>query len=156
LVTKTAKRNLFEIYAAVGNALGHANRLELLEILAQGKHDIDTLARFSEMSVANTSHHLQLLRHAGLVTPLQAGQQVYYSLTDDSIVSMLVLLRSIAEKNLAEAEKTIREKFGDKNGLKLVTHEELLARMDKGNAPIVDVRPGSEFATGHIAGGIFG
>ena len=56
------KKKLFENFARVGKAVASANRLELLEALAQGERGVDGLAQASGMSVANTSRHLQILR----------------------------------------------------------------------------------------------
>lgn len=148
------KHSLFTLFASVGKAIGHANRLELLELLAQGERDVETLARFADLSIANTSHHLQRLRRAGLVAYRQSGQRVIYRLSDDDIVEMLIVLRRVAEHNLAEAEKMVREKFADPAGADLVSRIELLQRIKDGTAVIFDVRPELEYAFGHIKGAI--
>ncbi|KIX14596.1 ArsR/SmtB family transcription factor [Dethiosulfatarculus sandiegensis] len=146
------KQLLFNQFANVGKAIGHANRLELLELLAQGERDVETLAKFADLSVANTSHHLQQLRRAGLAVCRQSGQRVIYSLSDDEIVEMFSILRRVAQNNLAEAEKMVREKFTDPDGIEQLTREELLQRIDQGTAVIFDVRPELEYGFGHIKG----
>ena len=49
------KRAVFEQFAAIAKALGHPNRLELLESLAQGERSVERLAafdlRFSRLTV---------------------------------------------------------------------------------------------------------
>ena len=59
--TDNPKKALFTQFAVVAQALAHANRLELLEFLAQGERNVDALAALTGMSVANTSQHLQRL-----------------------------------------------------------------------------------------------
>ena len=53
------KHDLFTEFTRAERALSNANRLELLEFLAQGERSVDELARVSGLSVANTSQHLQ-------------------------------------------------------------------------------------------------
>ena len=61
------KQKIYAEFARIGNALGSARRLELLDLLAQGPRHVDALATETEMSVANVSQHLQVLRQARLV-----------------------------------------------------------------------------------------
>ena len=65
--TANFKHDLFSQFARVAKALSHCYRLELLEYLAQGERSVDTLAQVSDLTVANTSQHLQQLRQVGLV-----------------------------------------------------------------------------------------
>ncbi|HFQ13534.1 MAG TPA: ArsR family transcriptional regulator, partial [Gammaproteobacteria bacterium] len=46
------KQDLFTQFARVGKALANANRLELIEFLAQGERSVDELARVAGLSVA--------------------------------------------------------------------------------------------------------
>jgi len=71
------KKRLFAHFAGVAKAMGSPNRLELLETLGQGERRVDELAKASGMSVANTSHHLQILRDGGLVHSRKEGLQVF-------------------------------------------------------------------------------
>ena len=56
------KVKLFERLAGVAKALSHAVRLELMEHLGQGERSVEALAELVGHSVANTSHHLLILR----------------------------------------------------------------------------------------------
>lgn len=59
------KQELFDQLARIGKAVGQGHRLALLEYLAQGERSVEALAQLSGLSVANTSKHLQLMRHGG-------------------------------------------------------------------------------------------
>ena len=152
--SRDAKRALFAEFARVGKALGHGNRLELLELLAQGERSVETLADLAALSVANASQHLQRLRRAGLVTTRRQGQHVFYRLADDSVVALLVALCRIAEGNLAEVDKLIREYFEARDNLEPVAPDELLRRLRSGSVTVLDVRPSEEFAAGHLPGAV--
>ena len=105
--SESPKRALRSHVAAVAKALGHAHRLELLELLAERELGVDTLAGAARLTVGNASQHLQTLRRAGLVTYRRDGKHVRYRLADQSVVGLMTSLRDIAEQNLAEVRKVL-------------------------------------------------
>ena len=60
------KDRLYGLFARIGKALSSPNRLEILELLAQGERTVDSLATEIGQSLANTSQHLQALRQAAV------------------------------------------------------------------------------------------
>ena len=148
------KKRLFEHFARVAKAMASPNRLELLETLAQGERSVDALAQASGMSVANTSHHLQILRDSGLAVSRKDGLQVFYRLSDDAITVVLAGIRGIAERRLAEVERIVRENFDSRDNLTPVQREELLGLVRSGEAMVIDVRPPAEYDAGHIEGAV--
>lgn len=152
--TGSFKQDLFAQFARVGKALSNANRLELLEFLAQGERSVEALARVSGLSVANTSQHLQQLRQAGLVTCRKDGLRVYYSLSGDDVVALLDALRAVAERHLAEVDKLVNGYLTVKDDLEPVPREALLERARQGLVTVLDVRPAEEFQAGHLPGAI--
>ena len=61
-------------------ALNDATRREILEILKKGDLTAGDIADQFSMSKPSISHHLDLLKQAGLVESLKQGQYIYYSL----------------------------------------------------------------------------
>jgi len=151
---RSPKKLLFEQLARVGKALSSSSRLELLEFLAQGEKGVDALAKVSGLSMANTSQHLQHLRGAGLVESRKSGQKVLYSLSDDSTITLLGIIRHIAENNLAELDLLINTYLKEKDALEPIPAEELLKRAEEGLITVIDVRPPDEYAAGHVAGAV--
>jgi rhodanese-related sulfurtransferase/biotin operon repressor len=148
------KDRLYGQFARIGRALASPRRLELLELLAQGARTVDSLAHESGMSVANASQHLQTLRDAGLIESRKQGLFVHYRLADDSVFAVSRALRTVAERRLAELDRLVREHFGDRSDPEPVSMDELLQRLRSGAVVILDARPASEYAAGHIAGAI--
>lgn len=148
------KKKLYEHFARVAKAMASPSRLELLEALAQGERSVDALAKAVGISVANTSHHLQILRDGGVVRSRKDGLQVIYSLSDDEIPNILSGLRHVAERHLADVERIVRENFDHIDELKPVKRQELLRLVSAGEAVLIDVRPANEYEAGHIAGAI--
>jgi ArsR family transcriptional regulator len=152
--TRSPKLALFAQFAAVAKSLGHANRLELLEQLAQGERSVEVLADRTRLSIANASQHLQHLRRAGLVASRRDGKFVYYRLADDAVLELLAALRRIAERNVAEVERVVRSYFEARDALEPVSRRELIERCRLGVVTILDVRPEDEFALGHLPGAL--
>src|SRR5574337_605970 len=69
------------------------DQFELLELLAQGPRTVEALGRMADMSLANTSAHLQVLRGAGLVEASKEGLYVTYRLADDRVAHLFLALR---------------------------------------------------------------
>src|SRR5678809_993622 len=124
--SRSPKKALFAQFAAIAHALGNANRLELLEQLAQGERSVELLARKTDLSTANASQHLQHMRRAGIVSSRRDGKFVYYRLADEAVLELLAALRRIAERNSAEVGRLLRSYFHDRDSLEPVTRKKLL------------------------------
>ncbi len=148
------KRRLYEQFARLGAALSSAGRLELLEVLAQGERTVEVLARETDMSVANTSHHLNALRDAGLVQARKVGLYVHYRLSGADVDELLRLLRGVGQRHLDEVGAVVEKYFTARDELEPVTGTELLARAREGAVLVLDVRPREEFEAGHIPGAL--
>lgn len=148
------KQRLFEQFAKVGKALSSPSRLEIMEFLAQSEKSVENLTTLTGLSFANTSQHLQQLRHAGMVAARKEGQRVFYSLADEATIDLLNMLRNIAEKNLAEVDQIINTYLKVKDTLEPVEAEDLLERIKDGLVIVLDVRPADEYAAGHVPGSV--
>jgi rhodanese-related sulfurtransferase/DNA-binding transcriptional ArsR family regulator len=148
------KDRLYAQFARVGKAFANPYRLELLELLAQSERTVESLATETGASMANISQHLQALRAAGLVESRKQGLFVHYRLSDPSVSVLLTSLRTVAARQLADLDRIVQEHFGDRSDPEPVSMKELLVRMHAGEVVVLDTRPGSEYAAGHIAGAI--
>lgn len=148
------KKQIFLHLARQGKALANPNRLELLEALGQGERSVEDLAAVTGMSVANTSHHLQVLRNGGLVASRRQGVQVFYRLSDDNVVAVLADLRQLAERHLADIGQILRREFASRDDVAPVRRKELVRMIKAGAVTLIDVRPTEEYRTGHIAGAV--
>lgn len=149
---RTFKDQLYSELARVGKALASPQRLELLDLLAQGARTVEDLAREASLSVANTSRHLRLLHAARLVETRRAGLHIYYRLADPSVYDVWRTLREVGERRLAEVERLRQVMAAEDGDLRPVSREELRALLASGQALALDVRPTVEYRQGHIAG----
>lgn len=148
------KAELFEQLAGVAKAVSHPVRLELMEHLGQGERSVEALAELVGHSVANTSHHLLLLRKAGLTDARKDGVRVLYRLSGDDVVDLFAALRMTAERHNAEVERVLSGYFRSRDDMEPVSREELLRKAKDGLVTVLDVRPPDEFAAGHLPGAV--
>jgi rhodanese-related sulfurtransferase/DNA-binding transcriptional ArsR family regulator len=148
------KTAIYEQFARVSKALGSGHRVELVELLAQGPRTVEALARLTDMSVANTSAHLQVLRGAGLVESTKDGLFVTYRVADPAVGDLLLAVRRVAEARLAEVEKITRAFLSENAQAEPIDEKALRARVRKGEVTLLDVRPPEEFASGHLPGAL--
>ena len=150
---RAAKDALYAEFAAVGKTLGNPKRLELVDLLAQGPRSVEDLAATADLGMSTCSAHLQALRQAGLVTTRRDGKRIYYSLAGDDVAGLYDHLRRVAQRHRPHTDLARRAYLGPED-TDAVDTAELLHRLHAGDAVILDVRPGPEYAGGHLPGAI--
>ena len=61
-------------------AVADPERLKIIQILQGGPRAVGEICREMNVAIANVSHHLRLLKAAGLVSRIKKGRFVIYSL----------------------------------------------------------------------------
>lgn len=151
-MSRAFKAQLYEQFARVGKVTSSPQRLELLDLLAQGERTVEALAAATESPIANVSHHLQALKQACLVQSRKEGLHVCYKLAGPDVFGFIQSLRSLAEQRIVEVNDIVHRYLGKRDGLEPVTREELAQRARGGDVTVLDVRPEEEFRAGHIPG----
>lgn len=151
---RQAKDALFDALASVAKAVASGRRAEIVELLAQGERTVDEIAAAIDQTVANTSHHLRTLAHAGLVRTRREGTWVHYSLASDDVAAMWAAIRRVAAQQVADIERLATAYLGDRDSLMTIDRDELRHKLEEGEVVVVDVRPAAEHAAGHIPGAI--
>lgn len=140
--------------ARVGKALSSPKRLELVDLLCQAERTVEELGRETDMTVANTSQHLQVLEAARLVHARKKGRFVVYSVADVLVFDFLRAYRVLAEDRLAEIEQIRRRFLEEHKALSPVDRETLIRRVKAKEVVVIDVRPPEEYQRVHISGAI--
>ena len=148
------KDAIYEQFARIGKAVSSPKRLELLDLLCQGPRTVEVLAKESDLTVANASQHLQVLRTSRLVETEKEGLFVIYRLADQAVCDFFRAMRVLAESRLAEVEQIKRQFLEGREGMEPVDREELLALVRQGAVTVLDVRPVEEFKAGHLDGAL--
>lgn len=152
---RAAKQALFDEFARISKALASGRRAEIIDVLANGPRSVEKIAEELDLSVANASQHLQVLRRAGLVSARRSGTFIYYDLAGPEVLTFWRSLQDLASKRLAEVARLAEAYLGERNRLEPVTKEDLKRRLrNKEKLTILDVRPSEEYAAGHLPGAI--
>jgi len=154
MTKRETKEALFDGFAQVAKALSNGRRAEIIDVLTNGERSVDALAAEVQQSVANTSQHLQILKHAGLVTTRRDGTFIYYRLASLEVVGFWRALQGIARESRADIERLVHEYLGE-DDVEELTKKELWQRLkSKDKLVVLDVRPYEEYEAGHIPGAV--
>ena len=144
------KETLYQLFARIGKALSNPHRLELVDLLAQAPRTVEELAQVAQMSIANTSQHLQRLKQARLVVDEREGVYIRYRLADDAVIRLWQELRAVTEQQMAEGRDALDAYRDRRNEFQRISMAELRQRLQTGEVILLDVRPEVEYAAGHI------
>lgn len=61
-------------------ALSDSTRREILDLLKEGSMSAGEICSHFDMTGATVSHHLNILKHANLITDMKQGKYIYYEL----------------------------------------------------------------------------
>ena len=148
------KDAIFEQFARIASAFASPKRIEIIDVLAQGERNVETLASETELTIANASRHLQVLKGSGLVASRKQGLRVFYRLADPKVLAGYRVLRELAEESLAEVDRLVRDYYSGVDGMEAVGRAQLIELARSAEVVVVDVRPHEEFEAGHIAGAL--
>lgn len=80
-------------------ALSDPTRRKIIELLRNGKMSAGDIVDKFDMTGASISHHLSILKNAGLVTDDKQGKYIYYELNLSVVEEILAWLASLKEEN---------------------------------------------------------
>lgn len=150
LANREAKNALFDGLASIAKAMASGRRAEIIDVLAQGERSVEELAGQIDQSLANTSHHLQVLSRAGLVRTHKSGTWVYYRLADERVSELWSALTDVASNHVAGLDVLVDAYLGDHKDVPQISREELSKRLGGRDLLVLDVRPTTEYEAGHI------
>lgn len=148
------KDKVYSELAKITKSMANPHRLEIIELLAQGEFSVEQIAEQTNLSIANASQHLQVLKVAHLVDINRQGNFIYYRLANSNVFKAWKALRELGVERIATIEKLVKDFRQSKFKFESVTINGLLKKMESGNLTILDVRPETEFNKGHIANAI--
>ena len=97
MIGRARKRfdDLFAV-AEIFKTLSDPTRLRILARLAEGEACVHELCAALGMSQTAVSHQLRLLRVGRLVRPRRDGREIFYSLEDEHVMSLVAAARAHA------------------------------------------------------------
>jgi len=151
---KEFKEYVYEQLARVGKVLSSPQRLIIMNILSQSEHTVEELANYANQSIANVSRHLQVLKSVNLVKVRRDGKHMQYTLTNKNTVEFFLRFKTLAWEHLAELRTAVQEISQSSTRADQLKRDELLQKLEAGEAILLDVRPGREYNEAHLPGSI--
>ena len=99
-----AEEELSHLQAGLCKGMAHPTRVRILRLLEHGEKTVNDLAGLSNVTQANASQHLALLRQLGLVSTRREGTKIYYSVADPKIIEACELMRSCVEEKVKKSQ----------------------------------------------------
>jgi len=100
-----AQTTAISLKAKLFRGFSDSSRLSILECLLDGPRNVSEIVELTDLSQPNASNHLACLRGCGLLTAVQEGRYVYYSLSDERVANLL----SLADEVLSEVARSVYE-----------------------------------------------
>ena len=144
---REVKNAIYNEISRVAKAISNANRLEIIDFIANGPKSVEDIALQTGNSIANTSQHLQTLKKERLVSTKKKGVKVYYSLASEEIYYAWKSLRDLTleiSPFAVEAVNNLKHNFDDSDKVSL---SEIKERDD---IFLLDVRPEDEYFKNHL------
>lgn len=148
------KDAVFENFAKMALAFAAPKRLEIIDILAQAERDVDSLSKEANMTIANTSRHLQVLKSTRLVKSRRDGVRIFYSLSDNDVFLCWKNLQAMSEKRVSEIIEVNRIFHEERNSMETISVPELWQRIQNDTVTVLDLRPEVEYNQSHIPNSI--
>jgi len=136
----------------IGKAIADPRRLELIDLLCQSEKNVELLSEEIGMSLASTSHHLQILKKSKLTVDRKEGRFVLYRASSMGM-ELWKALAEVGERNLSEIKMAVLSFFcSEQYGT--VDFRELRRKVKRDEILLLDVRPKKEYISGHFPGAI--
>lgn len=102
--------NLRRFKAGIFQALANPTRIAIVELLRdEGEVSVGAIYEKLELEQSNASQHLAVLRSKNIVVARKEGTQVFYSLRDPVIGTILDLMRQYFNSHLEESLQLLKE-----------------------------------------------
>ncbi|OPX17909.1 hypothetical protein BXT86_03985 [candidate division WOR-3 bacterium 4484_100] len=102
------KPNIQEFQAAVLNALAHPLHLKILEKLRAGPCCVCKIIPEVGEKQSNVSHHLAIMKKAGILKTEKTGREVWYEVSDPRVFEILDILKDYTRTRLLKDEKRFK------------------------------------------------
>jgi len=107
------EKKVYMMHAEMCKVFTSPIRLEILDMLRNGKKTVTELVQLIGVNQSNVSQHLQIMKDKGILRTEKKGNYVFYSIANPKISEAFGMMKEIMIDQLAESErlyKTITKK----------------------------------------------
>jgi ArsR family transcriptional regulator len=98
-----------DLQAEICNALAHPLRIKILEKLRDGPCCVCRIIPHVGAEQSNVSHHLSILKNAGIVRSQKKGMEVWYEVCDRRIFKILDLINELLAGQIQQHHELLSE-----------------------------------------------
>ena len=102
-------RELYKIHAEMCKVFSNSTRLEILNLLRDKQLSVTELIEKTNLSQANISQHLSIMKSKGIVTSNRKGKNIYYKLTNPKTIKAFDIIRDVLAEKLKKNGKIVEE-----------------------------------------------
>jgi len=95
-------KKLFELHAEMCKVFSNPTRLEILNLLNNKELSVTEMIQNTNLSQANISQHLSIMKAKGIVASRRNGKNIYYKLTSPKIIKAFDIIREVLSERLAK------------------------------------------------------
>ena len=100
---------IYELQANLLHALGHNNRLRILEFLKNGEKCSSDIFPVLGLEQSNLSRHLKILMEVGIVSTRKEGLKIYYHIEENEIFSIVDLVSEIVKNKIKKNVELLQQ-----------------------------------------------
>jgi len=86
---------IYELHAEMCKVFSNPTRLEILNLLRNKERSVAELIQKTNLSQANISQHLAIMKHKGIVIARRDGKNIYYKITYPKIIKAFDIIRKV-------------------------------------------------------------
>ena len=91
---------IYELHAEMCKVFSNPTRLEILNLLRDKEMSVTELIQKTNLSQANISQHLAIMKYKGIVTSIRNGKNIHYKLTNPKIITAFDIIREVLSQRL--------------------------------------------------------
>ena len=102
-------KEIYKLHAEMCKVFSNPIRLEILNILRDKELSVSELVRKTELSQANISQHLSIMKSKGIVDSERNGKNIYYNLSNHKIIKAFDIIKEVLTERLEKNQKIVHE-----------------------------------------------
>jgi ArsR family transcriptional regulator, virulence genes transcriptional regulator len=102
-------KELYKIHAEMCRVFSNPTRLEILNLLRDKEMSVTEIMEKTELSQANISQHLSIMKSEGIVMPDRKGKNIYYKLSNPKIIKAFDIIREVLVERLRKNGKIVEK-----------------------------------------------
>ncbi|MDP2181697.1 MAG: metalloregulator ArsR/SmtB family transcription factor [Actinomycetota bacterium] len=106
------QNDFYCLHSDLCKTLASEKRQRILGALRDGELTVSQIVETAELTQANASQHLSILRTKGVVRARRDGSNVYYSIANPKIIQAFDLITEVMQEALAAQNTTLGEALG--------------------------------------------